>query len=60
MGKLSGWHTLRAVSVHERRLDRAQLESLIERANSQLERLYEIHMRFVRKHVDELVAGHHA
>lgn len=56
-GKRCGWQTLRAVSVHEHRLDRAELETLIERADSQLGRLYDIHMRFVRKHVDELIAG---
>jgi hypothetical protein len=58
VGKLCGWQTLRAVSVREHRLDRAELETLIDRANSQLERLYEIHMRFVRRHVDELVVSH--
>jgi hypothetical protein len=57
-GKLCGWQTLRAVSVREHRLDRAELETLIDRAESQLERLYEIHMRIVRRHVDELVVSH--
>jgi hypothetical protein len=57
LGKLCGWQTLRAVSVREHRLDRAELESLIDRADSQRERLYEIHMRFVRARVDELVVS---
>ena len=57
-GKLSGWQTLRAVAVHEPRLDRSELETLIQRAESQLHRLYDIHMRFVRRQVDALVATH--
>jgi hypothetical protein len=56
--KLWGWQALRAVSVRDERLDRVELESLIERADSQLERLYEIHMRFVQRHVDDIAASH--
>src|SRR4051794_31346229 len=57
-GKLSGWQTLRAISVRETRLDRKELETLIERANSQMGRLYEIQMRFVQGHAEALVHTH--
>jgi hypothetical protein len=57
--KRTGWQCLLAVSVREQRLDRAELESLIERADSQLDRLHDIHVRFVRSHVDEIADSHH-
>ena len=57
-GKLSLWQTLLAVTVREPRLDRAELESLIERAVAQLDRLHDVHMRIARSRVEELVDSH--
>jgi hypothetical protein len=53
LGKLCGWQTLRAVALEEPRLDRVQLESLIERAEDQSHRLYEIHLRIVQRRVED-------
>jgi hypothetical protein len=56
--KRNGWQTLLGIAVREDRLDRAELESLVERADSQLDRLHDIHLRMVRSHADEIVRGH--
>jgi hypothetical protein len=47
-GKLSLWRNLRALAPHEHRLDDAELDVLIDRAESQLDRLHELCRRAAR------------
>lgn len=47
-GKLALWRALRDVADRDRRLDRAELERLMARAESQIARLHEHHRVAVR------------
>ena len=44
-GKLAGWQVLRGVAAHDSRLAREELETLLERAEDQAERLYKLHLQ---------------
>ncbi len=54
--KRLGWEVLLAAAPHDDRLDRVELERLIERADSQLDRLRDIHLQMARGLFDERVA----
>lgn len=47
-GKRSGWQLLRAVCEGDVRLDRQQLDELVRRADDQLARLEDLHLRVTR------------
>lgn len=49
--KLMSWQVLRAVSVHDSRLAKEHLETLLERADDQAERLYRLHLQFTQEHL---------
>jgi len=55
-GKLAGWQVLRAVAVHDSRLDKTELETLIERAEDQAHRLYKLHLRVAEERLVVLPA----
>ncbi len=52
-GKLSGWEVLLAGATDEPALDRVSLETLLERAHDQLERLRKMHVRVARDRLSE-------
>ncbi len=52
-GKLAGWQVLRAVAVHDSRISREELETLLERAEDQAERLYKIHLQMTEEQLAE-------
>jgi len=43
--KKAGWQVLRALAVHDDRVMREEMETLLERADDQGERLYKMHLR---------------
>jgi hypothetical protein len=49
--KIALWQVLRAVAAHDDRLDRVELERLIERAQAQADRLYALHLRVAEAHL---------
>ena len=49
--KIALWQLLRAVAAHDDRLDRAELEDLLERAQGQADRLYALHLRVAEAHL---------
>ncbi len=51
--RICGIQVLRAVAVEDPRLDREELERLIERADDQAERLYKIHMQLAQENLAE-------
>lgn len=55
--RICGFQVLRAVAVEDPRLDREELERLIERADDQAERLYKIHMQLAQENLAEQNAG---
>lgn len=50
--KIAGWQVLRAVAAHDNRVTREELESLLERAQEQAERLYKLHLRVTEQLLD--------
>lgn len=51
--KRLGWEVMLAAAPHDDRLDRVELERLIERADSQLDRLRDIHLQMARSLFDQ-------
>ncbi|HET7325789.1 MAG TPA: hypothetical protein VFJ14_00740 [Nocardioidaceae bacterium] len=51
-GKIAGWQVLRAVAAHDNRVTREELETLLERAQDQAERLYRLHLRVTEQLLD--------
>ena len=49
--KVMSWQVLRAVAVHDARLTKEHLETLLERADDQAERLYRLHLQFTQQHL---------
>jgi hypothetical protein len=47
--KIAGWQVLRAVAAHDNRITREELETLLERAQDQAERLYQLHLRVAER-----------
>ncbi|MFJ9391155.1 hypothetical protein ACIRON_20190 [Nocardioides sp. NPDC101246] len=47
-GKRAGWQLLRAISEEDVRLDQEELDELIRRADDQLSRLEDLHLRVAR------------
>lgn len=50
--KIAGWQVLRAVAAHDNRITREELETLLERAQDQAERLYQLHLRVTERLLD--------
>lgn len=50
--KIAGWQVLRAVAAHDNRVTREELETLLERAQDQAERLYQLHLRITEQLLD--------
>lgn len=50
--KIAGWQVLRAVAAHDNRVTREEVESLLERAQDQAERLYQLHLRVTEQLLD--------
>jgi hypothetical protein len=51
--KMAGWQVLRAVAVHDSRLSKEALETLLERAEDQAERLYKLHLQAAQEQLDQ-------
>lgn len=52
-GKHAGWQVLRAVAVHDSRITREELESLLERAEDQSARLYRLHLQVTEEQLEK-------
>ncbi len=52
-GKQSGWQVLRAVAVHDSRVTREEMETLLERAADQSERLYRLHLQIAEEQLEQ-------
>lgn len=49
--RIAGFQVLRAVAVKDTRLQQAEIETLIERAEEQAERLYKIHLQLAQENL---------
>jgi hypothetical protein len=47
--RIAGFQVLRAVAVHDSRIGKEELETLMERADDQAERLYKIHLQLAQE-----------
>lgn len=55
--RICGFQVLRVVTVEDPRLDREELEQLVDRAGEQAERLYKIHIQLAQENLAEQAAG---
>ncbi len=51
--KMAGWQVIRAVAVHDSRISKEELETLLERAEDQSERLYKLHLRAAQEQLEQ-------
>lgn len=49
--RIAGFQALRAVAVHDSRVTKEELETLIDRADDQAERLYRIHIQLAQENL---------
>jgi len=49
--RIAGFQVLRAVAVHDSRVTKEELETLIDRADDQAERLYRIHLQLAQENL---------
>src|SRR5512134_331431 len=49
--RIAGFQVLRAVAVHDSRVTKEELETLIDRADDQAERLYRIHIQLAQENL---------
>jgi hypothetical protein len=51
--KMAGWQVIRAVAVHDSRISKEKLETLLERADGQSERLYKLHLQAAQEQLEQ-------
>jgi hypothetical protein len=49
--RIAGFQVLRAVAVHDSRITKEELETLLDRAEDQAERLYKLHLQLAQEHL---------